>query len=230
MAAVAPARASVTVNGSDRTELIDCNGADAVVNGAGNRLVFHGACRSLLINGASNVVEIDLLPGGAVTVAGSDNQVLYTPIVPGPVVSSQGEGNVIDAGNVGAGPASAALAPEVPEQPPAPAVIPPAQTGAAGSLVLSGDGQTQSVNCANRNVVIAASGSHYRLDGGCRSVTVDGNADTVRAELVPGARVTVGGNGVRFAFTLFGTGPEPTLTVTGNASLVTRIDPDGPAP
>ena len=121
-----PARADATVNGNDRTELLDCHGADALVNGDGNRLVFHGACRSLRVNGGDNVVQIDLPPGATVAIAGHGNTVRYTPIVPAPAVSAEGSGNKVVASAPGE--AGAALAASPSSAPPPPARLTPAAT------------------------------------------------------------------------------------------------------
>jgi hypothetical protein len=217
-----PAYAQPVVNGGGRTEMLDCAGGDAQVNGDANRLVFHGDCRNLRVNGASNIVEIDLTPGGSIVVAGAGNQVLYTPIEPGPSVSEQGVGNVVQAGTHGA--ASAALAPEVPPAPlPPPTMTPPPPPG-AGTLILTGNGVLQEANCAGRNVVIQGSGGRYTLRGGCRSVTVDGSRMAIEAELEPGARIAIGGDAVTLNYVLTAPGTAALVSVSGAGSQATHIE------
>ena len=87
--------------------------------------------------------------------------------------------------------------------------------------MLQGDHDNAEVACAGRDVLILGSDSHYRLSGGCRSVFVQGRADTIAAELRPGARVSVGGTDVRLEYTLTGPGPAPALSVTGTGSQAT---------
>ncbi len=214
--ASAAAWADAVVNGSHRTEMLDCAGAPASVNGDANRVVFHGRCSSLRIAGTGNQVEIDLLPGGAVSVTGSDNAVQYTPIVPGPAVTVQGGGNSIAAGHGAV--AGEAVAPAVPTAPPAAAVISPPSRAEAGTLLLQGDAAARNVDCTGRNVLIEGSGRNDVLRGGCRSVTVQGRMDTVRAELQPGARIALGGDGITLHYTQTTPGPSPVISVTGNDS------------
>ncbi len=215
------ARADVVVNGSNRTELLDCNQEAAAVNGNANRVVLHGACRSLHVTGAHNEVEVDLRPGGALTIVGADNHVLYTPIVPGPTTSLQGVDNSAAAGSFGA--ASAALAPPLPPAPPAPPVIgTPGRS--AGTLLLRGNAAAATVDCGGRNVVIEGNGNRYTLRGGCRSVTVQGHGNTIRAALAPGSRIAIGGNGDTLHYTMTGPGPLPLISVAGTASAATSTD------
>lgn len=218
--ASAPAWADAAVNGSRRTEMLDCDGADAVVNGDANRLVFHGYCRSLHINGTGNAVEIDLIPGGSVNVAGDGNHVLYTPVEPGPVVATQGNDNLVGAGSGGL--ATAALAPPIPDAPPPPVAIPPAEVSPAATLVLDGEGQSRDITCAGQNVLIRGSAGRFVLRGGCRSVTVQGRADSIQAELQPGAHVAIGGDAVTLNYTLTSNGPPPVVSVSGANSGVTQ--------
>ena len=215
-----PAWADAAVNGSGRTEMLDCNGADATVNGDGNRLVFHGNCRSLRVNGGGNVVEIDLTPGGNVAIAGDGNHIQYTPVEPPPMIAAQGSANQVAAGTPGA--ASAALAPALPDAPPPPASLVPAQVGPAATLVLDGEEQDRDIGCAGQNVLIRGSGGQFVLRGGCRSITVQGRANKIQAELQPGAHVAISGDAVTLNYTLVGAGPPPVVSVSGTASRATH--------
>lgn len=227
------AHAETVVAGSTRTEMLDCNGGDAQVSGDGNRLVFHGDCRALRLDGSHNVVEIDLVPTATVTVTGDDNRVFYTPVQPGPEVTAQGEGNLVTEGTQGE--ASAALGPMPPEAPPPPAVVPPPQVAASGTLTLSGDRQDSDVDCTGRRVVIEGSDGRFVLHGGCRSITVQGRADTITADLVPGAHVAISGDAVTLHYTLTQAGPPPVISVSGARSTAVAtaprngVGPAGPA-
>lgn len=215
------AKADASVDGSRRTEILDCIGADAVVNGDSNRLVFHGNCHSLRINGAGNVVQIDLAPGGAVNVVGDGNHVLYTPIVPGPQIASQGNGNDVAQGTGGSLALTTPTLPDAPPPPPPTMTLNPAPANAAPTLVLDGEGQNRDVNCGGQNVLIRGSDGRFVLHGGCHAVTVDGRDDAIQAELQPGARVSIGGDAVTLHYTLTMNGPPPRVTVTGANSQAT---------
>jgi hypothetical protein len=216
------------INGSGRTLMADCGGGDATLNGSDNRVVFQGPCRALRIAGANNQVEIELMPGAPIEIMGAANHVLYAPMAPSPVVSAQGAGNVVEAGSAGA--ASAALAPALPDRPPAPPALVIAPAGPpAGAVVLDGDDEDSDVACTGRDVLIHGSHSRYVLRGGCRSITVQGRANRIQAELQPGARIAVGGDAVTLDYTLTRPGPAPVVSVTGSGSQATHIQHfDGP--
>lgn len=218
LAAAAPgaapqvARADALLNGSHRTEMLDCLGADALVNGDGNQLKFHGNCRSLRVNGGGNAVEVELAPGGRLDVSGDGNRIEYTTTGPEPSVSAQGSGNRIAAAGAGFGVA-------MPDAAPAPAALEPAPVA---TVVLDGDDQDRDIDCAARNVLIHGSGGRFTLRGGCRAVSVQGRANRIRAELVPGARVSIGGDAVTLDYTLTSDGPPPVVAVTGANSQATH--------
>lgn len=118
---------------------------------------------------------------------------------------------------------------DMPAAPPQAAVIGPLQPAAAGTLRLGGDGQQRAVTCTGRNVLIEASRSRFVLHGGCRSVTVEGDADTVEAEVLPGARLAIAGAGVTLRYTLMAAGPPLVVSVTGADSRVTAAPGGGTA-
>jgi hypothetical protein len=154
--------------------------------------------------------------------------VLYVPVTPPPEVSSQGGANEVEAGTDG--PASAALAPPMPDEAPPPAMLneaPGAGVRPAGAIVLDGEDQDRDVFCGGRDVLIHATGSRYRLRGGCRSVTVHGRANRIEAELQPGARISVGADDVRLDYALIREGPPPVVSVTGGGSEAIAIPRPG---
>lgn len=211
------------VAGSGRIVLAECEGEDASVTGSGNLVVFHGTCPMLLVAGSSNLVEVDLLPGGTIEITGAANHVLYAPVEPRPVIYQQGGSNTVEAGTNGA--ASAALAPALPDlPPPAPDLVLAMHLPAgapAGAIVLDGDGQDIEVSCAARDVLIHGSGGHFRLRGGCRSVTVQGRDDRIEAELAAGGRIAIGGDAVTLVYTLVGDGAPAVVSVSGARSQAT---------
>ena len=117
------------------------------------------------------------------------------------------------------------MVPPIPDSAPSPAVIAPPATADAGTLNLRGDGQHRDADCTGRNVLIDGSDGRFMLRGGCRSVTVRGDGDTIRAELAPGARIGIGGDGVTLHYTLTGVGPPPIVSITGRFSTAEQHGP-----
>lgn len=84
----------VSIEGAGQSGTRDCHGGPAVIEGAGNTIRFTGACSGLRIEGASNIVTIDLAPGAVIRVEGASNEVSWT--MPGnasPRQSIQGAAN-----------------------------------------------------------------------------------------------------------------------------------------
>jgi hypothetical protein len=197
------ARADVIINASGQTQTVACDGGAAVLAGNGNRVSFHGPCGSLRVKGAGNTVDINLMPGGQVTVSGDGNHVRYTPIVPGPLVDLLGSANqVVASENV----------------PP-----PPPRANPAATLVLDGDGQNRDQFCGGQNVVIHGSFGHFVLRGGCLSVRVEGRQDTIQAQLRPAAPVQIGGDSVVLNYTLTSNGPPPVVSLQGANARVSEV-------
>lgn len=215
---------TAAVNGSGQTQDLDCAGGDALVNGSSNRVSVHGECHSLRVNGSDNVIEIELTAGAPVAIAGNSNHVLYaaTGGGVGPSVSTQGTGNQIDANDQ---PQTATLGGTLPTSSPKPPTLLLAPAGpTTGAVVLDGSGQTQTADCNGRDVLIHGSSSQFTLTGGCRSISVQGRADHIQAQLQPGARVAIGGNSVTLSYTLTGPGPAPMVSVTGTNSAATHVE------
>jgi formylmethanofuran dehydrogenase subunit C len=137
---------------------------------------------------------------------------------------------VLAAGLVIAGAARAddESGPNVPAAPPPPAVIAPVQRGAEGTLTLTGDAQNRELMCTGRNVLIEGSGGRFMLHGGCRSVTVHGDANTIEAEMLPGGRVAISGDAVTLRYTPMAAGPPIVVSVSGAGSTATEV-PGGAA-
>ncbi|PCG14702.1 MULTISPECIES: DUF3060 domain-containing protein [Sphingomonas] len=73
-----------------------CEDGEAHITGASNRITVEGPCRLLVIEGASNIVTVDLTADAAIRVTGASNRVTWR--APGnarPRISSTGAGNVI---------------------------------------------------------------------------------------------------------------------------------------
>lgn len=215
--------ASATVNASGETREVDCNGQDAEVNGSSNRLVFHGACKSLTVAGGDNIVEADLAAGAPIHVFGSGNHVLYSPLPsgPAPVPEIRGDNNEVGANDQ---PATAALGGTLPNAPPqSPTLLMSPAGQQPGAIVLEGDRETKTADCNGRDVLIHASNSRYTLTGGCRSISVQGRMDEIQAQLQPGARIMIGGDTVSLSYTLTQPGPAPLVSVTGAGSKASYV-------
>ena len=67
-----------SIEGAGQNGTHDCHGGPAVIEGAGNTVRFTGACSGLRIEGASNIVTIDLAPGAVIRVEGASNEVSWS--------------------------------------------------------------------------------------------------------------------------------------------------------
>ncbi len=64
--------------GAGANSEMDCDGGPASVEGASNTIIFEGACRSLKITGAGNIVTIDLAAQSTISIEGASNEVYWT--------------------------------------------------------------------------------------------------------------------------------------------------------
>ena len=100
-----------------------------------------------------------------------------------------------------------------------------AQTAAAPTgapLALRAEGEQRDVDCRGRDVAIEGSGDQYTLHGGCRSLSVRGEGVSVHAEMAPGSRIDVEGNGNQVDWFLRQPGPDPVTSVNGRGSRIDR--------
>lgn len=97
-----------------------------------------------------------------------------------------------------------------------------------GRLELRGDDLQRIADCAGQDVLIEGSRGGFRLRGGCRSVTLRGDLAVVQADLLPGARVLIEGNGNLVAYAAPRTGAAPTVIIRGAASRAQRLPRLGP--
>jgi hypothetical protein len=194
-----PARAAdapVLLVDHDRTVALACGGRDAAVNGGGNHVTLIGPCRTLRIEGDRNVISVDLGRAATIRITGDYNQVIYAPAVPPPLTTLRGYYNQVVPGPI-------APTPE--------------------TLVLDGALGRRDVACDGLDVLIRESWARYVLRGGCRSVTVAGGNDTIAAELLPSARLVIGGTGVVVNYVLTAQGAPPTVVVTARGARATHI-------
>jgi hypothetical protein len=91
-----PATAQTAFEGAGQESRIDCDGGEAHITGASNRITVDGPCRLLSVEGAGNIVSVDLAEKAAIRVVGSSNRITWrAPGQARPRVSSTGAGNSI---------------------------------------------------------------------------------------------------------------------------------------
>lgn len=198
----------LSIEGDSRSDIQNCEGRDVVVRGNANALRFTGGCRSVTVQGNGNSILAEMAPGGRIEIVGNDTTVGWVPAGGGaqarePTVSVTGRDSRVER-------AAAAAGGGAPAQPP------------GGPLVLEGNGQQRSFDCSGRDVVLRGERNQVTLTGGCRSLTVEGNTNDIRAALEPGARVVVRGDVVNLTWSQAGEGPEPTLRAEGRQINVQR--------
>ena len=96
--------------------------------------------------------------------------------------------------------------------------VPVPAVPASGPLLLVGNDQERLAECAGRDVTVTGTRSAYDLRGGCRSLSIRGDLVTVRAELQPGAHISVNGQGSLVTWRLVGRGHPPVAAVQGAGS------------
>ncbi len=187
------AQADGVLRGEGETQTIACAGGAASAFGNRNTVTFTGACTGLTIRGDGNKVGIALAAAAGIDIEGSGNRVSYTA-AGAPKLRVSGSDTAI--------------------VPAAGAPVPVAQ-----DADLAGDSLRVDLDCTGHAVTLQGNRSHIRLRGGCQALTVRGEANTVRAELQPGAAVLIEGNGTTVTYTLHGAGADPVATVRGQNSL-----------
>jgi outer membrane protein OmpA-like peptidoglycan-associated protein len=99
------------------------------------------------------------------------------------------------------------------------------QAGAPRPLVLEGQALSEAQDCSGRDVVVRGNANALRFTGGCRSLSVQGNGNSVLAEMAPGSRIEVLGSGSTVGWTLSGQGAAPSVSVTGRDSRAEAAQP-----
>jgi len=94
---------------------------------------------------------------------------------------------------------------------------------ALGPLIVEGNAQSRTLDCAGRDVVVRGERNQIALTGGCRSVEVQGNTSEIRAELQPNARVGLRGETIDFRWSLAGDGPPPRIATDGRSIRVEQV-------
>ncbi len=205
-----PARADpVTVRAEAQTLSVDCAGQDAEIGGNRNTVTFTGACRSLTLRGDANRVAIALASGARLDVEGNGNTIRYSVAGGGQEPAVRVSGSNTDL---------AATGPTAPQPP------------SSDPVRLTGDNQRLAVDCSGRDVDIQGNRARYVLRGGCKSLSVHGEGNTVQAELQPLAKVVIEGNATVLTYSVTGGGGDADITVRGTDSRAVRAASLGAAP
>lgn len=91
----------------------------------------------------------------------------------------------------------------------------PAAAQGLGPLIVEGNAQRRTLDCTGRDVVVRGERNALTFTGGCRSLEVQGNTSTIRADLAPGARVALRGETLELAWSQAAEGPPPRITQEG---------------
>ncbi len=227
-----------------------CTGQPVRLEGNHNMVTLTGACGSLLLKGVGNTVRMGIVAGGSIHVEGSGNRVAYTVNGAPPAIVALGPDNDVAPGAAPhapppppptpAPPVPSAAAPPVPAPkvaanpapkplappPPAPPPTEPTPPPPTGPLVLTGDDAHRLETCTGRDVTVTGNRSAYVLQGGCKSLTVQGDLLTVQVDIAPGAKITVTGLGSIVSWDVKGRGHGPASVVRGLGSRVQPVFPE----
>ncbi|MGF7146682.1 hypothetical protein FHS96_000291 [Sphingomonas zeicaulis] len=72
------AEADQTFSGAGQRNTLDCDGGSLRVEGASNELSIAGGCTALEVEGASNIIQVDMAPGGTITLVGASNRIRWS--------------------------------------------------------------------------------------------------------------------------------------------------------
>jgi outer membrane protein OmpA-like peptidoglycan-associated protein len=106
----------------------------------------------------------------------------------------------------------------------------PAFAQGLGPLIVEGDAQSRSLDCAGRDVVVRGDRNQLAFTGGCRSLEVQGGTSEIRAELAPGARVSLRGDTIDLRWAMIGDGPPPRIATEGRQIRVEQVAASASAP
>lgn len=104
----------------------------------------------------------------------------------------------------------------------------PALAQSMGPLIVEGDAQSRSLDCAGRDVVVRGERNRLNLTGGCRSLEVTGGTSEILAELAPGARVSLRGDTIALRWAQLGSGPAPRIATDGQGISVAQVQAGPP--
>jgi len=105
----------------------------------------------------------------------------------------------------------------------------PALAQGVGPLIVEGNAQSRTLDCTGRDVVVRGDRNQLTFTGGCRSLEVQGSTSDIRAELAPGARVSLRGETLDLRWAMQGDGPPPRIATEGRQIRVEQVAA-GPSP
>ncbi|MGK7868901.1 hypothetical protein [Falsiroseomonas sp. E2-1-a20] len=100
-----------------------------------------------------------------------------------------------------------------------------ASPAAGETLLIEGSALRQSLDCTGRDVLVRGHRNALVLTGGCRSLHVQGDVSSIRAELEPGARVTLAGEVLDLTWSLSAAGAPPRIAEQGRQISIARVMP-----
>lgn len=99
----------------------------------------------------------------------------------------------------------------------------PALGQGLGPLIVEGNAQRQTLDCTGRDVTVRGERNALTFTGGCRSLEVQGNTSTIRAELAPGARVSLRGETLDLTWSQAAEGAAPRIAQEGRQIRVEQV-------
>ncbi len=100
---------------------------------------------------------------------------------------------------------------------------PPVFAQGLGPMIVEGNALSRSFDCTGRDVVVRGERNQLAFTGGCRSLEVQGSTSEIRAELAPGARVSLRGETLDLRWALIGDGPPPRIASEGRQLRVEQV-------
>jgi outer membrane protein OmpA-like peptidoglycan-associated protein len=92
-----------------------------------------------------------------------------------------------------------------------------------GPLIVEGNAQRRALDCTGRDVVVRGERNALTFTGGCRSLEVQGNTSTIRAELAPGARVSLRGETLELSWSQMAEGAPPRIAQEGRQIRIEQV-------
>lgn len=92
-----------------------------------------------------------------------------------------------------------------------------------GPLIVEGNAQQRTLDCTGRDVTVRGERNALTFTGGCRSLEVQGNTSTIRAELAPGARVSLRGETLELTWSQAAEGAAPRIAQEGRQIRIEQV-------
>jgi outer membrane protein OmpA-like peptidoglycan-associated protein len=97
------------------------------------------------------------------------------------------------------------------------------QIAVAGPIVVDDSGGQLIRDCAGQDIVVSGSNDKLVLTGGCRSLTVSGDANEILADMAAGAEISLRGNNNNLAWSRLTAGVNPTVVDGGRTNRIVQF-------